>query len=241
MSRILASQSIVNAPDRYWAAIAQDPTIVKATWSAYFTPTYESNRVAGDFLTADKYEQKSYDTRTSLGVFSGGISKIATVPTPGGKPGETTNTPQFFAGASFRTGTTLKVPDAQDICVARGNGATECLTLPVGEPAKSSLDSLTIEYRHWERNRSIGFNPRFTYTRKKLDGVSDAPATMVRTFEVPVYFMHKVTDVTNPTFDFGSDLIGGVNIGWRKTTTGSSTTSDGPFITLFLTKAFGLP
>jgi hypothetical protein len=234
--RILSSPSIVNSPDRFWAAIAQDPTIVKTTWSGYLTPGYESSRTSGQYLTANTFEEQDFDRRTSLFTLSGGVSRIATVKTPGGTADETTNTPLFFAGMSFRAGSGLTVPDSRNICVSRTAGATECLDLPVGVPTKSTFRSLTVEYRHWELNRSLGVNPRYTYTRQQPDDVANPTPSVTHTFEVPLYFMHKVDDVNNRSFDFGSDLIGGVNLGWRKTSA-----SEGPFVTLFLTKAFGLP
>jgi hypothetical protein len=48
--------------------------------------------------------------------------------------------------------------------------------------------------------------------------------------------MRLVKDIDNRDFEFGADLVGGVNVGFR---TGGQ--RDGAFITLFFTKAFGLP
>ena len=231
LARTTSSTSIVNDPDRFWAAVAQDPTIVSTRWSAAITPSFESNRSAGNYLT-DKYEEKKYDEDTEVFTLAGGVSLVTEVKQTAASK-ETVSAPRFFFGGSFRAGNSISVPDKQNVCLTVAEGTSRCVESPVGTIAKADFVSATLELRYWELKRSFGINPRYTFSKQTPDG---AESVKVHTVEMPIYLMHKVSDITNPDFDFGSDLVGGVNIGWR-----DSGPNKGAFVTVFMSKAFGLP
>jgi hypothetical protein len=142
----------------------------------------------------------------------------------------------FFVGGSIRGGNAVTIPDEQNICLPVDGGGSRCQDLPVGAIAKADFFSALFEFRFWQLDRSFGINPRYTYTKQTPTVPEGAASARVHTIEVPIYLMHKVADVNSREFDFGTDLVGGVNVGWR-----SSGKNKGPFVTVFLSKAFGLP
>ena len=233
LARILATPTLVNSPDRFWAAVAQDPTIIETTWSASFTPSIEFNRSTGDYLT-DAFEEKTYDIDTQIITLAAGVSRVATVQKPGSTT-ETINTPRFYFGGVIRGGESISVPDEQNVCLPAAGDATVCVDRPVGAVTTADFLSATVELRYWEIGRSFGLNPRYIYARNKAN-VDGAAEKVTHTIEVPIYLLHKVSDITNRDFEFGSDLIGGVNVGYRK-----SGDRKGLFVAVFLSKAFGLP
>jgi hypothetical protein len=235
VARLLSSPTLVASPERFYAAVAQQlPELVKARWAAFLTPGFESVRNSVDYFTTATTEPKSFEDTTQLFTFSGGVS-LTHKWTP--KSGAEILTPLLFAGLSARAGNAARIPDKHNVCfpLAEPASALECLEAPIGEPTTSRFTSVTLEYRQWAYDQSIGFNPKFTYSTQRPDG-SEGKSLAVKTFEVPIYFIHQVKDLSVSDLSFGPDLAGGINIGWR-----DEGERSGPFFTLFLTKAFGLP
>lgn len=234
LARLIASPTITSTPERFYAAVVQQlPELVATRWAAYLTPGFETTRHSVDYLEADTAASNTFEKGTSVVTFSGGVSRMAEWRKSG--EGDKLLTPLFYAGISFRAGNSVSVPDEKNICRPFGSGgASECLDAPVGVPSQSRIQSTTIEYRLWAYDQSLGINPRFTYSVEE----SEPPATKktLKTFEVPVYFMHQVKDINVRDITFGADLTGGISIGWR-----DDGTKSGAFATIFLTKVFGLP
>jgi hypothetical protein len=207
---------------------------VTTRWSGTITPSFEANRSAGNYLT-ETYEEKKYDEDTQVFGVTGGVSLVSVVK-PKKTTEETVTTPRFFAGASFRGGKAIAIPDSQNVCLDVAEKASRCVESPVGTIGKADFTSVTVEFRYWELNRSFGINPRYTFSKKTPEAPEGAASVKVHTFEVPIYLMHKVSDVNNRDFDFGSDLVGGVNVGWR-----DAGPNKGAFVSVFMSKAFGLP
>ena len=232
LARVSASPSLTSTPERFYAAVAQElPDLVATRWAAHLTGGVESTRHSVGYLPNDTAKSETFEKTVSVAAFSAGVSKIAEWQ----KKGETTKslTPLFYAGLSGRGGDTVTTPDKKNICRPLGSapGVSECFDTPVGSPTEASVFSLTAEFRYWAYDQSIGLNPRFTYTSEET-----TTKKTIKTFEVPIYFMHLAKDINVRDITFGADLTGGVSIGWRND--GSKTS---PFVTLFLTKVFGLP
>lgn len=238
LARIVGSASVIATPERFYSAIVQQvPQLTKTDWAGYMSAGADSNHHSVDYLTPDDFATKTYDKTVQMATISGGVSRMGEFDVPGQDP---IKRPLFFAGASFKGGRTIDVADSQKICRPIGTGgAVECVEGPVGEPVAASGVSFTAEGRFWSWGtvQSIGFNPRYTYSRTRPDS---GDTKTVHTLEVPIYFMQQVKDVTNPDITFGANLIGGVSVGWRQTRTPVKT-QEGAFVMLFLTKAFGLP
>ncbi len=232
LAAALDTPTLVASPDRFFAAAVRDAEVVRPTWSAFITPGFEYARSAGEFLTSDTHERKEFDEQVGLFTASGGLSYVGLVTKPDGKE---MNVPRFFVGASFRGGKAVNVADPENFCLPATGGALECVELPEGQPGRSDFASFTFELRYWEIDKSLGLNPRYTRTSQTPDA-EGATTRLTHTFEIPIYFMRLVKDIDNRDFEFGADLVGGVNVGFR---TGGQ--RDGAFITLFFTKAFGLP
>jgi hypothetical protein len=238
LARVLASPMLVATPERFYAAVVQQmPKLTSTEWAGYITVGADSNRHAVDYLTADTFETRTFERTVPRVAMSGGVSKMGQFQVESADP---LKRPLFFAGTAFGAGSSVLQSDPQKICRPIGTaGATECVESPVGKPTIASTVSWTGELRFWSWGalQSIGFNPRYTYTRQRSD-IGDTRT--VRTIESPIYFMHQVKDVTAPDVTFGADLIGGASVGWRQSTIGGKT-KEGVFVSLFLTKAFGLP
>lgn len=230
----LATPTLAADPGRFYAAVAESfPELIATRWAAYITPGVEATQHSTDYLDEATSETRSFKDTTSMVSFSGGVSRLAEWKKAGAT--QPLLTPLFYAGVSFRGGDSVKVPDEKNVCRPIGaSGALECVTAPVGAPVAANLMSVTLEYRHWAFNQTLGINPRWTFTRQRPNGGGDE--RRIKTLEVPIYFMHQVKDIATPDVTFGADLAGGVNIGWR-----DDGTKDGAFVTLFLTKVFGLP
>ena len=244
-SRTAVSPGLAASPARYYAAVVQGlPDLTAVDWAGYITGGAESNRVSVDYLTEDTFETKPFEKTTGLFALSGGISKMGTFQKPADErvdPAdlEPIKRPLFFVGFAFKAGDSVTVSTAQHICRPLTGGAAECLDAPVGRPTTASTVFWIGELRFWSWGslQSVGFNPRVTRVRQRPDS---GDTRITTTVEAPIYFMHQVKDVNAPGLTFGSDLIGGVSAGWRHTKLGA-TTREGMFVTLFLTKAFGLP
>jgi len=236
LRRLLMSQTLVQSPERFYAALAQTaPALTSTNWTGYFTPGFESNHYSIDYLQASTFESATFDETKNVFTFAGGVSKVATWRTEG--DGTEQKAPVFYAGVSTRLGHSASASDARHICRGEGTaGLSECFDLPVGTPAESTLKTITAELRQWSRSQTLGVNPRFTYS----DVTVADKRTVSKTFEVPFYFMRKVKDITVPDVDFGADLIGGVSVGWRSVKKPDGT-KEGAFVSVFLSKAFGLP
>lgn len=245
VGRLLASPSLVATPERFYAAVVQEvPALTSTTWAGYVTVGGDANRHSVEYLSEDSFETKAFDRTTGMFTLSGGVSRMGTFTKTAAvstdEAADTYKKPLFYAGGSFRGGNSVKVGDPQKICRPIGSGsASECVEAPVGIPSPASSVSWVGEIRLWSWGamQSIGFNPRFTYTRLSPD---TGDRRTVRTIEAPIYFMHQVDDVNVPDVSFGADLVGGVSVGWRQSRTGAKTT-EGAFVTLFLTKVFGIP
>jgi hypothetical protein len=236
LASILASPSLVATPERFYAAVVQAlPELVETRWAAYVTPGFESTHTAVDYLDKDTGETKPFEDTTQLFTFSGGVSHLAEWRKGKGDASEAIITPLMYAGISFRSGDSVRVPDEGHVCrpLAAGSEALECLDGPVGSPTSSNFTSFTAELRYWAYDQSLGLNPKYTYSRQKPDGGAEK---IVKTFEVPIYFMHQVKDINVRDVTFGADLAGGVNVGWR-----DDGTRSGPFLSVFFTKIFGMP
>lgn len=232
LAAILESDALIRSPERFFAAVVQDPTVVKATWSAVVTPGFEWSRSAGDYLNTDSNALDSFDENLGAVSFSAGLSRVAVMKTDDGKE---LNAPRFFAGLTLRGGRSVKVPDARNVCLPATAGILECSDLPVGTITTSGFNALTVEIRYWEIDNGLGINPKYTTTFQKVTP-SDDSGVRVHIFEVPVYLMRKVSDIAVPDVTYGADLVGGINFGYR-----SGGAQPGAFVSLFLTKAFGLP
>ena len=232
LAAALDTPTLVASPERFFAAAVRDAEVVRPTWSTFITPGFEYARSAGEYLTSDTHERKEFDEQVGFFTASGGLSYVGTVTKPDGKE---MNVPRFFLGSSFRGGKAVNVTDPEEFCLPATGGALNCVELPEGQPSRTNFNSFTFELRYWEIDKSLGVNPRYTRTSQE-DDVAGATTRITHTFEIPIYFMRSVTDIGNRDFEFGADLVGGVNVGYR-----SGGQRNGAFVTLFFTKAFGLP
>jgi hypothetical protein len=234
LARLVAAPSITSTPERFYAAVVQQlPELVSTRWAAYLTPGLETTRHSVDYLETETAASNTFEKAASVVTFAGGVSRMAEWRKSG--EGDKLLTPLFYAGISFRGGNSVSVPDEKNICRPFGSsGASECLDSPVGMPSQSNIKSITVEYRHWAYDQSLGLNPRFTYSVEESEPA--ATRKTLKSFEVPIYFMHQVKDINVRDITFGADLTGGVSIGWR-----DDGSKSGAFATIFLTKVFGLP
>lgn len=222
LSRMLLSQRLAASPERTYAAVAQlNPELVKK-WTATFTPGFEVQHQSVGYLVNPSLDSATFDRTTRMVTLSAGVSHL-----------DGNAKPLYYAGMSFKGGTAIDVGDSRNICRAlSGTAGTECLDAPLGAPTSASQESLTVEWRQWLHRQALGLNPRYSYVRTKPD---EAAAGAVHTVDIPIYFMRQVTDIDTPDVALGADLIGGVNVGWR------SGPQKGAFLSLFISKAFGLP
>jgi hypothetical protein len=239
LGRIVASPSLTATPERFYAALVQQlPQLTSTEWAGYVSGGVVSNHHSVDYLTESDFATKTFDKTTQMATISGGVSRMGQFKVPDQEG--SVKRPLFFAGAAFNGGNGISVADTQKICRPSGTGgASDCVEGPVGEPTTASTITWTVEARFWSWGalQSVGFNPRYTHSRAKPDS---GDIKTVQTVETPIYFMQQVKDVANPDITFGADLIGGVSVGWRQTRTPTKV-QEGVFVTLFLTKAFGLP
>lgn len=232
LRRLLDSPRLRASPERFYAALAQmDTTLIETRWAGSLTPGFEAARHVVDYLDGASFESATFDHTTKTFTLSGGVSKVTTAK----QDGKDILTPLFYVGGSFRGGGAVDVEDPRDICRSLSSGVSECFTGPVGEPQTSEEISFAVESRVWTPGQTLGLNPRYTRARTKRDDLSEPK--VVHTFDVPIYFMRQTKDLDVPEVPLGADLIGGVNLGWRK----SGTDAGGGFVMVFLTKAFGLP
>jgi hypothetical protein len=230
LADILSSTRIVSSPRMFWMAVAQDPHLVCVHLATQVSAGFESNHYSIAYLN-DDVAKKTFDDTSGAFTAAFGVSRSRewTIADDEGKKKKLI-TPSFYTGFSIRRGDKLDAPDGGSFCVPLGTGALECFEGPRGAPViGDQITTLVAEARIWTGSQTAGFNPRYTWAQTP-DGHSD-------TFEVPIFLMRQEKDINAPEFKFGADLIGGVSPGWRR----GAASSNGWFVSVFLTKAFGLP
>ena len=226
LQAILSSPTIVATPERFWAAVNQEPTLVCVRFWTQLTAGFEANHHSIDYLAPDATRATFDDTSRAWTVAYGFSHSKEWHP----EEGKNILTPVFYGGISLRNGDKISADDAKDFCVPLASGASECFNGPPSAPVIGDRrTTIVVEARVWNYRQTAGFNPKYTWAQT-ADGHGD-------TWEVPIYLMRQVTDVSQPDLKFGASLIGGVNPGWRQ----GASSGNGWFVTIFLTKPFGLP
>lgn len=204
----------------------QDPELVCLRFWTQLTAGFEVNHYSIDYLGPDASRATFDDTSRAWSVAYGVSRSKEWHP----EEGKNILTPVFYAGVTLRNGDRISADEAKDVCVPLSGGASECFTGPPSAPAIGDRRTTVVtEARIWTHRQTAGFNPKYTWAQT-ADGHSD-------TWEVPIYLMRQVTDVSEPDLKFGASLIGGVSPGWRR----GASSGNGWFVTLFLTKPFDLP
>ena len=232
--RLLSSRSLVGSADRFWAAYVQMPRLLQMTWTAHVSAAYVNERTTLDYLTDNTYEKRSFDRTATGATAAAGVSRVGTwkydKTAEDKEEPKPFTTPLFYAGVSYRNVGEVDVADPRNICTALTITATECFKLPVGEPVfDGSAQRVIAEVRIWAMNQSVGVHPSYTWVT--VNNRTDEVA------EMRFYFLHQVADIDSPDVKFGADLAGGVTFGVKR----GVPDGKGRYITVFLTKKFGLP